>query len=142
NAIDGATGKTIVSRDSAAVKKEDVLKETAKLVPVLRRAIGDVAPENQLVASGETFTSVNLDALHEYGAAQQQQWSGKLEEAAKLYLQATQADPKFGRAYAGLAAVSFNLSRSADVDKYYKLALAQIDRMTEREKFRTRGGYF
>ncbi len=142
NAIDGATGKTIISSDSPTVKKDDVLKATAKLVPALRRAIGDGTPEAQLMASGETFTSASLDALHLYSAAQQQQWNGRLEEAAKLWLEATAADPGFGRAYAGLAAVSSNLSRASDADKYYKLALAQIDHMTDREKFRTRGGYF
>jgi tetratricopeptide (TPR) repeat protein len=142
NAIDGATGKTIISSDSPTVKKEDVLKATAKLVPALRRAIGDGTPEAQLMANGETFTSASLDALHDYSTAQQEQWNGRYEEAAKLYLQATNEDPSFGRAYAGVAAVSSNLSRVADADKYYKLALAQIDHMTEREKFRTRGGYF
>ena len=142
NAIDGASGKGIVSRDSAAVPKEAVLKETAKLVPVLRRALGDRSPEEQLKAAGETFTSSSLAAVHDYGVAQQLQWTGKLEEAAQHYLAATQADPHFGRAYAGLAAASFNLGRAADSDKYYKLAMKDLDRMTERERFRTRGGYF
>ena len=142
NAIDGLTGKTMVSRDSAEAPKDKVLTETAKLVPALRRAVGDVTPEAQLAATGETFTSTSLDAMHDYGAAQQQQWAGKFEEAAKLYLKAASADPKFGRAYAGLAAMNRNLGRSAEADKYYKLALEQVDRMTDREKFRTRGGYF
>ena len=142
NAIDGASGKGIVSRDSATVPRDSVLKETAKLVPVLRRALGDRSPEEQLKAAGETFTSSSLTAVHDYGAAQQLQWSGKFEEAAQRYLAATQADPHFGRAYAGVAVMSFNLGRTADSDKYYKIAMKELDRMTERERFRTRGGYF
>ena len=142
NAIDGAKGKGIVTRDSATVPKENVLKETASLVPVFRRVLGDITPDKQLMASEETFTSASLDAAHDYGLAQQLQWAGKFEDAAKLYLAATKADPQFGRAYAGLAAISRNLGRPADSEKYYGLALKELDRMTDREKFRTRGGYF
>ena len=142
NAIDGLTGKTIISRDSATVKKEDVLREIAKMVPDLRRAIGDATPESQQAAAGETFTSTSLAALHDYGAAQQQLWLGNFDEAAKLYLTAVQADPKFGRANAGLAVVNRNLGRSLEAEKYFKLALGQGGFMTEREVLRTRGAYF
>ena len=50
--------------------------------------------------------------------------------------------PNLGRAYAGLAAVESNRGRRQDAEKYYKEALARIDRMSDREKFRTRGGYY
>ena len=142
NAVDGVTGKTIVSRDSATVPKEQVLSEAAKMVPKLRRAIGDSTPEAQQLAAGETFTSTSLDALHDYGAAQQQQWAGNFKAAIDLYLKAINADPKFGRAYAGVAAMNHNLGHSAEAEKYYKLALEQTGLMTDREKLRTRGGYF
>lgn len=142
NAIDGASGKTILTRDSPEAKKDDVVKEASKIVPRLRRALGDVTPEEQLVASGETFTSSSLDAVHDYGVAQQLQWEGKFEEAAAQYLAATKADPQFGRAYAGLAAISSNLGRPAEAEQYYKRAMPLLDRMTERERLRTLGGYF
>ena len=35
-----------------------------------------------------------------------------------------------------------NRGRRQDAEKYYKEALARIDRMSDREKFRTRGGYY
>jgi tetratricopeptide (TPR) repeat protein len=35
-----------------------------------------------------------------------------------------------------------NLGRRQDAERNYKLALAHIDRMTDREKYRTRGGYY
>jgi len=47
-----------------------------------------------------------------------------------------------GRAYAGLAAVENNRGRRAEAENNYKLALARIDRMSDREKYRTRGGYY
>lgn len=142
NAIDGASGKTILTRDSPEAKRNDVIKEASRIVPRLRRALGDVTPEDQLVASGETFTSSSLDAVHDYGVAQQLQWDGRFEEAAGFYLAATKADPRFGRAYAGLAAMSSNLGRRAEAERYYKEAMPLLDRMTERERLRTRGTYF
>ena len=51
-------------------------------------------------------------------------------------------DPQLGRAYAGLGAVSSSMLNRDEAVKYYKQALGLIDRMTDREKFRTRGGYY
>jgi eukaryotic-like serine/threonine-protein kinase len=34
------------------------------------------------------------------------------------------------------------MGRRKDAEKYYQLALAHIDRMSDREKYRTRGGYY
>ena len=41
-----------------------------------------------------------------------------------------------------MASASRNLGRSQDAEKYIKLAIANIDRMTERERYRTRGFYY
>ena len=51
-------------------------------------------------------------------------------------------DRNLGRAYAGLAAVESNRGQRQAAEKNYKEALARIDRMSEREKYRTRGGYY
>jgi tetratricopeptide (TPR) repeat protein len=47
-----------------------------------------------------------------------------------------------GRAYAGLASVYLNRGQRAEAKQYYQLALAKLDRMTEREVRRTRGVYY
>jgi tetratricopeptide (TPR) repeat protein len=47
-----------------------------------------------------------------------------------------------GRAYAGIAVSYFNSGRRQEAEKYYQLALSKIDRMTDREKYRTRGVYY
>jgi tetratricopeptide (TPR) repeat protein len=141
NAIDGSSGKTLITRDSPSANKDAIIKETAKLIPALRRALGDVTPENQQMAAGETFTSSSLDAVHEYGTAQQLQLSRKYDEAIAHYQAALKADSQLGRAYAGIASSSYNQGRLADAEKNYKLAISLIDRMSEREKLRTLGGY-
>jgi tetratricopeptide (TPR) repeat protein len=60
----------------------------------------------------------------------------------KAYGQAIQFDPNMGRAYAGVAAAYANQGKHQDAVKYYELAMQHIDRMTEREKYRTRGAYY
>jgi len=47
-----------------------------------------------------------------------------------------------GRAYAGRAATIANLGHKQESLKDYQMAMARIDRMTDREKYRTRGGYY
>ena len=90
----------------------------------------------------ETFTAASLEAAHEDVRAQEMQGSGKYEEALSAYHKAVQLDPTLGRAYAGLGAVSNSLGRRHEAEAYYRQALSHLDRMTDREKYRTRSGYF
>ena len=106
-----------------------------------RRKLGDSSPTSQAAAS-EIFTSASLAAAQKYAEAQQFQWDGKWEQAIHSWQEATKLDPNMSRAYAGLAATLANLDRRKEAEHYYQLALAHIDRESEREKFRTRGGYY
>lgn len=141
HAIDGLTGKDIVSR-SAKAEKKDVLSSIGGLSADVRTALGDTTPESVKLSAQETFTAETLEAAHSYAAAQDLQQKGKWNEAIKEYEHATQLDPQFGRAFAGLAAMEANLGRRKEAEKNYQLALAHIDRMTDRERYRTRGGYY
>src|SRR5262249_9684963 len=51
---------------------------------------------------------------------------------------AVDLDPNFGVAYAGMSVASRNLGRDQEAEKYIREAIRHIDRMTERERFRTR----
>ena len=141
-AVDARTGATIAAAESEAASKEDILHSVGKLAAKIRTALGDTTPESVQLAKAETFSSGSLEAAHEYGLAQTLQMAGKWQDSITHYKRATQLDPDMGRAYAGLAAVSANAGKAEDAEKYYQLALARIDRMTDREKFRTRGGYY
>src|SRR5205085_5787151 len=68
--------------------------------------------------------------------------AGRWEDAIRGYSQAIKLDPDFGRAYAGMAVSYRNLRQRAEAEKYYQMALVRIDQMTDREKYRTRGGYY
>ena len=141
-AIDSANGNVIAAKDATASDKGSVLKIVGGLANDVRSALGDVTPKSRQLAEAETFTSSSLEAAHEYALAQELQWSGKWEEALPRYRRATYLDPNLGRAYAGLAALNANMGRRDIAEGYYKQALALLDRMTDREKFRTRGGYY
>jgi eukaryotic-like serine/threonine-protein kinase len=140
--VDAATGKSMGAPTITASKKEDVLAGLSKLAARVRSALGDTTPESAQLAAAETFTAGSLEAAHAYAEAQEFQWAGKWDEAVGSYSHAIQLDPQFGRAYAGLAAIQENLGHHAEAEKDYQLALAQIDRMTPRERYRTRGGYY
>lgn len=140
--LEAATGKILLEVDEAADDKKGVLGVVDKIAAKTRRALGDTTPESAQVNAAGTFTTSSLEAAHSYALAQDLQWGGKFEEAIPLYEQAIQSDPNLGRAYAGLASTSANMGRRKDADKYYQLALAHIDRMSDREKYRTRGGYY
>jgi tetratricopeptide (TPR) repeat protein/predicted Ser/Thr protein kinase len=140
-AMDGITGNTI-SAKSRLAEKSEVLSAIGRLAADLRGSLGDTTPESIRLSAQETFTADSLDAAHEYAEAQNLLWDGKWEEALPHYEQATKLDPDMGRAYAGYAVASMNLGRRRDAEKYFQQALTHIDRMTEREKYRTRGSYF
>lgn len=140
--LEAATGKIVLEMNETADDKKGVLGAVGKIAAQTRRVLGDTTPESAQVTAAGTFTTSSLEAAHAYAMAQDLQWAGKWEEAIPLYEQAIQLDPNLGRAYAGLAATSSNMGRRKDAEKYYQLALAHIDRMSDREKYRTRGGYY
>ncbi len=140
-ALDGVTGK-VIATDSDKVQKKDVLVAMGKLAAGIRKALGDKTPESVQRAAAETFTAGSLEAAHEYAVAQELQWSGKWDDTIQHYLRAIELDPNLGRAYAGLASTYGNIGRPQDAEKYFRLSLSKIDRMSERERFRTRGLYY
>lgn len=140
--LETASGKLVAEAREQAGDKKSVLGVVEKIAAKTRRALGDTTPESDQLKAAGTFTTSSLEAAHAFALAQDLQWAGKWEEAIPQYEQAIQFDPNLGRAYAGLASTSANMGRRRDADKYYQLALEHIDRMSDREKYRTRGGYY
>jgi tetratricopeptide (TPR) repeat protein len=141
-AIDPASGNPIVTQRETASGKQAVLSSVARLAAKVREGLGDATPASAQLAAAETFTAGSLEAAHEYALAQDLQWAGNFEEAIRRYRRAIDLDPDLGRAWAGLAAVESNRGRRQEAEKHYREALARIDRMSDREKYRTRGGYY
>ncbi|HWT86661.1 MAG TPA: protein kinase, partial [Myxococcales bacterium] len=140
SAMEPLHGKLIVEKVADANSKADVLPAVGELAGIIRGALGDTTPVQP--GALETFSAASLEAAHEYAAGQELQHRGDWEGAVSHYTKALELDPDLGRAYAGLAAVNMNLRKREQAEKYFQLAMARIDRMTERERYRTRGLYY
>ncbi|HEV2696455.1 MAG TPA: serine/threonine-protein kinase, partial [Terriglobales bacterium] len=143
-AIDAVTGKTLATDDLTAANKDQLLLDVVpRLAAPIRKALGDNTPESvQLAAEQGTFQASNLEAVHQYSMGMEQYAQAKNEDALKSFSKAVELDPKFARAYAGMAALASNLGQAQDAEKYAKKAMEHVDRMTERERYFVRGMYY
>ena len=141
-ALDGVSGARLASHARDVPDKTGVLAAMGELVVQTRQDLGDVIPVSVRAAANETFTAGSLEAARSYAQAQELMAVGKWREAVPVYQNALQLDPAFGRAYAGLAVCYLDLNQTEEARKYYEKAFSLIDRMTDREKYRTRGGYY
>jgi tetratricopeptide (TPR) repeat protein len=135
----GRDGQVITSETSDVNGRNDVLGAVGTLAGRIRRALGDTAPTGQ---DKDPLTTTSLEAVRLYSVAQDLNYRYRNEDALEQYKRATEIDPNFGRAYAGWANMAFRLGRSDESQAAWKKALALIDRMTEREKYRTFGLYY
>jgi serine/threonine protein kinase/tetratricopeptide (TPR) repeat protein len=140
--VNPADDKTLLEWDTEATNKDSVLAAVGKAAAKVRAELGDRSANSDLVKDAETFTAASLEAARAYANGQELQWAGKKEEALAAYQRAAELDPRMGRAYAGMGAIADSLGRRQDAEEYYKAALARTGRMTDREKYRTRSGYY
>jgi len=142
HAVDAITGREIVRESIEEKDKEKVLKSAARIAAGVRRALGDSTPESAQMAAAETYSATSLEAAKFYAHAQDLQWAGQYSDATEAYRQALAVDPQMGRAYSGLAVISFNTGNKSAATKYFDQAMTNIGRMSERERLRTRGLYY
>lgn len=142
-AVDAVTGKTLASASANIANKDQLLLDIPKVIAPIRQALGDSTPQSQQIekAAG-AFTTSSLAAVHQYGIAMDQLLAGNSEQAIQSFSNAIALDPNFARAYGGMASAYGNLGKTQDAEKYVKLAMEHVDRMTERERYRVRGLYY
>jgi tetratricopeptide (TPR) repeat protein len=126
--------------EATASDKAQVLAAVSRVAEDVREALGDTTPSSSQQA--ETFTAGSLEAMRAYTVAQDLSVAQRDSEAAEKYREALRHDPDFGRAYSGLGASMLRLGNRAEAEKNWDEALRRADRMTEREKLRTQGGYY
>lgn len=142
-ALDAVSGKELAKADITVGNKQDILRDLPKLAEPILKALGDTTPASvQFGAVSGGFTAASLEAVHQDALGGEEQFAGKFQEAFDSFQKATELDPKFARAYTGMAAMALNLGRSGDAVKYMKLAMEHVDRMTERERYRNRGMFY
>src|SRR5262245_59260283 len=140
--IDPGVGKVVKTETARAASKSDVLKAVGVLAANVRKDLGDTVSESARLAASETFTATSLDAVREYTLAQDLANNSKSEEAIVHYKKAIAMDPDFGRAYSGWATSANQLGRNDEAAELWKKALSLMDRMTDRERYRTLGTYY
>jgi eukaryotic-like serine/threonine-protein kinase len=137
-ALDPVTGNVLAKSSITVADKQEILSDLPKLAAPLRKALGDTTFNE---VSGGIATD-SLEAVHQNSLGVEKQLAGDYQGAFDSFQKATELDPKFARAYTGMAAMAKNLGRPGDAVKYMKMALEHMDRMTERERFRNRGLYY
>ena len=140
--MDPVKSERIAEADVTIESKADVLNAVQSLANKLIPQMGDIPPESLKTLSSETFTAASLEAMKSYTQAQDLVDQGRDEDSIPIYLEAIKKDPNLGRAHAGLAVVYRNRRNKAEANKYYESAMTLLDHMTDREKYRTRGGYY
>jgi tetratricopeptide (TPR) repeat protein/predicted Ser/Thr protein kinase len=141
-AVDPVSSDVLAEAAETVAGKTGVLKAADILAGRLRASLEAVPAASIREASKETFTAATIEAMKAYARAQDLTTAGKDEEAIREYLKALELDPNLGRAYAGLAVVYRNHGELDLARKYYDKAMGLLDKMTDREKYRTRGGYY
>lgn len=142
-AVDALSGNVLAKAEVAVADKQDILRDLPRLAAPIRRALGDTTPASaqfEKVSGG--FAAASLEAVHQDALGVEQQFAGNFQGAFDSFQKATELDPKFARAYSGMAAMAQNLGRPGDAVKYMKIAMEHVDRMTERERYRNRGLYY
>jgi tetratricopeptide (TPR) repeat protein/tRNA A-37 threonylcarbamoyl transferase component Bud32 len=140
--LEPSEGKPLATARATAGTKDEVLAAVGKIAAELRGDLGDTTPKSDRQAAAETFTAASLEAMRAYAQGQELSAQGQFEEALAFYADAVASDPEFGRAYAGMGVVYGNLRQETKAEESYQKALQNLDRMSERERYRTLGGYY
>ena len=141
-ALQTVTGNVVANVTRVASNRDQVLETVTRLSANIRKVLGDRTSESAQLFAMRSLSTSSLDVVSHYAAAVEAQSKGNFEEAQQNYLKAVELDPKFGLGYQGLAAMSRNLEREDEAQKYIKEALRYLDSMTDRERFATRGYYY
>ena len=141
-AVDPASGEFLAELDAEADSAAEVLAAINELAADFRKDLGEDSLDLDQLAAGETVTAASIEAMKFYTEAQNLARSGQDEEAIGLYQQAVEEDPEMARAYSGWGLSAHKIGRSDEAAEMWKTALSMLDRMTERERYRTLGLYY
>jgi tetratricopeptide (TPR) repeat protein len=140
--VDPRADQTLATRQVRAVSKAAVLGAIGSLASAMRTVLGDTATVTSRAADAESFTTASIEAMRAYARGQELNAAGKPRDALKAFEAAVKQDPGFGRAYVNMASIYTNLKLDDQAKAHYEEALKHLDRMTPREKYRTRGLYY
>jgi tetratricopeptide (TPR) repeat protein len=120
--------------------KETVAKAVTELTSLVLDSL--LRRDPLLRFHSEQVTAVNLEALQAFNSAQRLASEERFEEAIPYYERALARDPDMGRAAGGWAFAAYSLGQVAVARDKWRLALKNLERMTEVERLRTLGAYY
>jgi serine/threonine protein kinase/Flp pilus assembly protein TadD len=136
--VEAVSGNEIASFRNRASSREQVLAAATTLASSVRGALGDDPSDTARRFAQETLSTTSLDVIGAYARGSEAFAARRFDEAIQEFSKAVELDPNFGLAYTGMAAASRNLGRRDEAEKYLNNAIAHLEGMTERERYRTR----
>ena len=140
--IDPANGAEVTRAQRDVGTKADVLGGIAALSEQVRRQLDTSKSEMSNVAAAETFTAGSLEAMRAYARGQQMSQAGNYQGALQSLEEAVRYDPRLGRAYSAMGAIYVNLKQTKRAEEAFRKAMDNVDRMSDREKYRTFATYY
>jgi tetratricopeptide (TPR) repeat protein len=136
--VEAVSGNEIAAVRNRASSRDQVLAAATTLASEVREALGDDPSDTARRFAQETLSTTSLDVISAYARGSEAFTARKYDDAIREFSKAVELDPNFGLAYTGMAAASRNLGRRDDAEKYLNNAIAHLEGMTERERYRTR----
>jgi serine/threonine protein kinase/tetratricopeptide (TPR) repeat protein len=139
--INPADGTPTLNSTVRVGSKSDVLTGIGRLAGDIRKSLGDTKTA-RTPAANEMLSASSLEAVAEYIKGQELTRQTRDAEAIPHFRRATELDPNFGRAYSAWGTAANKLGHTDEAEQQYTKARSLLDRMTEREKYRTLGVYY
>ena len=142
-AVNAATGETIVREQIEAESREQVLGRLGEGAARLREKLGEsLGSIEHFAAPIEQATTPSLEAFKAYDLGRQRHFSGQYFEAIPLYRRAVELDPNFAIAHAALG-ITYSTAREYDLAaRFSQRAFELRERVSERERFYISARYY
>jgi len=133
--LDPASGSELATETVRARTKGDIIDAVDDLSRSIRRSFG----ESRLSVLRRSsplpqVTTSSLDALEQYAAGSKAWDTGRMQEARQFFAGALALDSNFALAHVAMGKVHYWLNNGPAGDKHFARALANVDRITDRER--------
>jgi len=136
-AVNAQTGDVLAMESIEATKKEEVVRQLGIAATNLRRKIGErLSTIERSNVPLEQATTSSEEALRAFSSARENAYKGDYQSGLTFYKHATDLDPNFAHAYAGIAGMYTLLGETAKSREAAQKAYDLRDRVSEKERFR------
>jgi DNA-binding winged helix-turn-helix (wHTH) protein/Flp pilus assembly protein TadD len=142
-AVNAATGETIVREQIEAESRERVLTRLGEAAARFRQKLGEsLGSIDKFAAPIEQATTSSLEAFKAYDLGRQRHFSGQYFDAIPLYRRAVELDPNFAIAYAALG-ITYGTAQEYDLAAQSSQRAFELrERVSERERFYISSRYY